>query len=234
MNLGSRLRGLLCTLLLGLPLAAPAASLAPSDATYVLSRGMLTLGEGRIRLTPRGAAGCWRYEYTAQPSGLARLFIGEVSERSDFCMVAGELLSQQFEFKRADKHDDDFSLNFNWKDRVVRSSVGEMRPLEAGMVDRLAMQVAVQNWVIDRGGKPGVDEFVVTNIDKKKLRTYRFRITGTETIQAPAGRFDTVRVERVDDPKKATRFWLAPSRGYLAVRVEQIKGDSEQFKMLLK
>lgn len=227
-------RGLLCALLACLSFAAPGATPAPSTATYLLSRGMLTLGEAHFRLAPHGEAGCWRYEYRAEPTGLARLFIGEVSERSDFCMIAGELLSQRFEFRRADKSEDDFSLSFNWKDRVVRSSAGEMRELQAGMVDRLAMQIAVQNWVIDRGGQVGPDEIAVTKIDKNKVRTYRFRIVGRETIRAPAGSFDTVRVERVGDPKKSTRFWLAPSRGYLAVRVDQVKGGSEQIEMLLK
>lgn len=229
-----RLRSLLCALLACVPLTTTAESPAPSDATYVVTRGMLTLGEARFRLAQHGEPGCWRYEYKAEPSGLARLFIGEVSERSDFCMVAGELRSQHFEFKRADKSGENFSLSFNWKDRVVRSSGGEMRELQAGMVDRLAMQIAVQNWVVDHNGQAGTDEMSVTKIEKERVRTYRFRITGTETIQAPAGRFDTVRVERVDDPKKSTRFWLAPSRGYLAVRVEQTKGGSEQLKMLLK
>lgn len=231
-------RSLLCGLLGGLiaclSFAAPAATLAPNTATYVLTRGMLTLGEAHFQLAPHGEAGCWRYEYRAEPAGLARLFIGEVRERSDFCMIAGELFSQRFEFKRADKSKDDFSLSFNWKDRVVRSSAGEMRELQAGMVDRLAMQIAVQNWVVDRDGQIGPEELAVTKIERDKVRTYRFRIVGRETIRAPAGTFDTVRVERVDDPNKSTRFWLAPSRGYHAVRVEQVKDGSEQIRMLLK
>ncbi|MGQ0503078.1 MAG: DUF3108 domain-containing protein [Panacagrimonas sp.] len=214
--------------------AAPAAELIPSEATYALSRGPLTLGEARFRLAPFGDPGCWRYEYDARPSGLAKLFIGELSERSDFCIVDGALHSQYFEFKRSDKPKDNFSLTFNWRDGVVRSSIGELRPLESGMIDRLAMQIEVQRWVIDQGGKVGSEEKVVTKLDEDRVKTYRFRITGNETIDAPAGKFACVRVERVDDKKKSTRFWLAPGRDYVAVRVEQVKEDSEQIKMLLK
>lgn len=210
-----------------------AAEIKPSDARYVLSRGMVGLGEAHFRLTPQGAPGCWRYEYKAEPSMLARMFIGIVSERSDFCIVNGAVLSQQFVFKRADKSADDFTLDFNWKDRVVRSSVGEMRALENGMVDRLAMQIAVQNWVVQRGGVAGPEEIAVSKVEDDRVKTYRFRIMGRETIKTPAGSFDTVRVERVGDPKKSTRFWLAPSRDWLAVKVEQTKGGSEQLKMLL-
>lgn len=214
--------------------AADAAQPIPSDNTYLLTRGMMTLGEARFTLGRQENPNCWRYEYHAKPSGLARLFIGDVSERSDFCMADGKVLSQSFDFKRADKAKDDFSLRFDWKDGVVRSSAGEMRPLETGMVDRLAMQIAVQTWVIDRKGQPGPETFSVTKVEDERVKTYTFRITGREAVPTPAGTFETVRVERVNDKKKSTVFWLAPKRGYSAVRVQQTKDGDEQIKMVLK
>lgn len=219
--------------LLLLPSLAWAAQPSPSDTTYLLTRGMMTLGEARFRLERQPDPNCWRYEYHAKPSGLARLFIGKVTERSDFCMADGKVLSQAFEFRRADKPKDDFSLRFNWTDGVVRSSAGEMRPLETGMVDRLAMQIAVQTWVIDRAGEPGPETFAVTKVEDERTKTYHFRIVARETVETPAGKFDTSRVERVNDKKKSTVFWLAPSRGYLAVRVQQTKNGDEQLKMVL-
>lgn len=224
---------LACCALLGLS-SASAAELVPSDVTYVLSRGMLTLGDARFHLAPEGAPGCWRYESKARPSGLARLFIGQVSERSDFCIVDGEIRSQRFEFTRADKPSENFTLDFDWTERVVRSSRGELRELKSGMVDRLAMQLAIQRWVVDRGGEPGLEEFSTTKVEDDRIRTYRFRITGRETLAVPAGQFETVRVERSDDTRKSTRFWLAPGKAYAAVRVEQIKDGDEQLRMLLK
>jgi hypothetical protein len=214
--------------------AADAAQPTPSDHTYLLTRGMMTLGEARFTLGRQQNPNCWRYEYHAKPSGLARLFLGDVSERSDFCMADGKVLSQSFDFKRADKSKDDFSLRFDWEDGVVRSSAGEMRPLETGMVDRLAMQIAVQTWVIDRKGQPGPEQFSVTKVEDERVKTYTFAITGREQVQTPAGTFDTVRVERVNDKKKSTVFWLAPARGYAAVRVQQTKDGDEQIKMVLK
>lgn len=231
-QLARSLLAALC-LWLALPAVVQAAKPQPSDARYVLTRGVLTLGEARFRLQALDA-NCWTYEYVAKPSGLARLFIGEVTERSDFCMADGKVLSQKFEFRRADKPKEDFRLSFNWKDAVVRSSAGEMRPLETGMVDRLAMQIAIQNWVIDRKGEPGPEEFTTLKVEDDRVKTYRFRITGREKIETPAGSFDTVKVERVDDPKKSTISWLAPARGYLAVQVQQIRKGDEELKMQLQ
>lgn len=222
-----------CSLLLVMS-AASAANLVANDNNYVLSRGGLNLGEARFRLAPEGASGCWRYEYKAKPSGLARLFIGELSERSDFCVVEGQIRSHRFEYHRSDKSSEDFTLDFDWSERVVRSSRGELRELKTEMIDRLAMQIAIQQWVIERKGEPGPEEFSITKVEDSKVRIYRFRITGRETLEVPAGRFETVRVERSDDTRRFTRFWLAPERGYGAVRVEQSKDGDEQIKMLLK
>lgn len=233
-SLPRRATAILALALLLLPALSGAAQPTPSDATYALSRGMMTLGEARFRLEQQEDPNCWRYEYHAKPSGLARLFIGNVTERSDFCMADGKVLSQAFEFRRADKPKDDFSLRFNWTDGVVRSSAGEMRPLETGMVDRLAMQIAIQTWVIDRGGEPGPEIFSVTKVEDDRIKTYRFRIVARETVETPAGTFETVRVERVNDKKKSTVFWLAPSRGYMAVRVQQTKNGDEQLRLVLK
>jgi hypothetical protein len=230
-----RLRALVAIGALWLATAASAAvEPQPSEATYALSRGMVSLGDARFRLQRAGDPSCWTYQYEARPSGLARLFIGEVTERSDFCMADGKVLSQRFAFERSDRPKDNFTLSFNWRDAVVRSSAGEMRPLETGMVDRLAMQIAVQNWVIERKGEPGPETFQVTKVEDKRVKTYQFRIAARETLPLGAGTIETVRVERVNDKKKSTVFWLAPSRHYLAVKVVQSKDGDEQLKMVVK
>ncbi len=213
---------------------ALAEDIQASEAHYELSRGAITLGEARFNLKAAEGKDCWSYEYVAKPSGLARLFIGTVTEHSNFCLVDGVVRSRNFSFNREDKKEDNFKLDFNWNDKMVRSSSGEIRKLEDGMIDRLAMQYAVQKWVMARGGEPGADEISLTKVEDDRLKTYTFRVTAKEQIETPAGTFETIRVERVDDPKKSTRFWLAPSRNYLAVKVEQVKKGSEQVKMLLK
>lgn len=229
--LHAAIAGLVC--LLG-SMSAHAQELAASDLSYVLSRGMLTLGEARFQLKPvEGKGDCYRYEYRAKPKGVARLLIGELRERSDFCLVDGDVRSQHFEFRRADKPAGDFNLEFDWDKEVVRSTKGELRQLTGDMMDRLVMQLAVQRWVIEQRGQPGPEKFSVTKVEDDRAKTYHFRITGKETVQVPAGAFETVRVERVDDPKKSTRFWVAPDKGYMLVRVEQLKDGDEQLKMQL-
>lgn len=209
-------------------------TLSPLESRYELSRGVIVLGEATFTLSPGEADQCWVYQYRAKPSGLARLFIGNITETSHFCLVDGFIRSQKFSFHRADKEKDNFELEFNWDDRMVRSSIGDMRPLRNDMIDRLAMQVAVKRWVVARGGVPGPEKISMTKVEDDRIKTYSFQVIGHEQVETPAGTFDTVRVERVDDPKKSTRFWLAPDRDYQVVRVEQVRKGAEQLKMLLK
>ena len=208
-------------------------ALEPLESTYELSRGVITLGEATFTLNPDESGRCWVYRYRASPTGIARLFIGDITETSHFCIVDGFIRSQKFSFHRADKKKDNFNLEFNWDDHVVRSSVGDMRPLKNHMIDRLAMQVAVKRWVVARGGKPGPEIIALTKVEDDRVKTYSFQIVGREEVETPAGTFDAVRVDRVDDPKKSTRFWLAPERNYKVVKVEQVRKGSEQLKMLL-
>src|SRR3546814_19488745 len=87
--------------------------------------------------------------------------------------------------------------------------------------DRFSIQEAVLLWTAHNVGKLG-QERDFAFLDENKLRTYRFRIQRRESVQTPAGTFDTVLVERIDNPKKSYRYWLAPSREYIPVKIEHL------------
>ena len=50
----------------------------------------------------------------------------------------------------------------------------------------------------------------------------------------PAGTFRTIRVERINDPKKTTRFWVAPELRYRLVQVGQQRKDDPVIGFSLK
>ena len=217
-----------------LPLALWAAEPQTQASSYLLGRGSLTLGEGELIVEAQGAPGCFRYTSHAAPRGVAALFIGEIREVSEFCVVNGGLQPKHYEYQRSDRAKDNYVLDFDWVHRVVRRETGEQRPLEAGMLDRLTMQIAIQLWAIDMAGNHQPPELSLQIVDDDRIKDYRFAVLGRERIKVPAGSYDTMRIERVDDPKKSTRFWLAPELGYRAVRVEQIKKGEEEFHLELK
>jgi hypothetical protein len=214
--------------------AEPASVVPLDESAYRLSRGMLELGDARFVAKPiPGREGCYSYQYVARPSGIVRLVIGEISEKSLFCVIDGRLRSEHFEFVRADRPKSNFSLDFDWIKGVVRTDRGELRRLDDNMVDRLTMQLVVRRWVIERGGQPGEAILPLTMVEDDRAPTYQFRIVARESVAVPAGNFEAVRVERVDSKKKSTRFWIAPARDWTAVRVEQVKEGDEQLRMVL-
>lgn len=219
----------------GVLLLAAGAQAAEPPIEYELMRGSLQIGNATFELEddPELGPDCYRYAYEAEPVGIARLFIGPLREVSRYCIVDGAVRSRYFRFMRKDREKDNFSLEFDWDAGLVRSEGGEDRALQPGMVDRLAMHQVIQRWVIERHGEPGPEELALTMVEDDRAKTYRFRIIERETVKVPAGEFETVRVERIDDPKKSTRFWLAPELGYRAVQFSQAKKGNEQFRAVL-
>lgn len=204
--------------------------------TYAAAWKGMGLGDIVITLKPAAEPDCYRYESLSDPVGLVRMFYGKPRETSDFCIRGGRLVPRKFVFDNPKQEDDSFSLEFDAAAGTVRDGRGAVRPVPANAQDRFGLQQAVRLWVLEQLAKPepaaATVEFAM--VDDRRIKTYRFAINGREEIEVPAGRFDTVLVQRVDDPKKSTKFWLAPSSDYMPIKVEQTKGGHTDLRMVLK
>lgn len=70
-------------------------------------------------------------------------------------------------------------------------------------------------------------------VKKSGIETTKFKKSGTSKITVPAGTYDVIRIDRVhDDNNRATSFWLAPSLGYLPIKVSQTN-DGKSISMEL-
>jgi hypothetical protein len=69
-------------------------------------------------------------------------------------------------------------------------------------------------------------------IDKNSTREYRYQQEGSEPIATALGRIDTViySSQHLGSPR-VTRFWCAPSKGFVPVRVQQKRIDSVEWAM---
>jgi hypothetical protein len=214
---------------------APPVFAARSDSYDVTWKG-ITLGHGTIALLPL-EDGCFRYQSTTQPMALVRWTYGSPRETSDFCVVDGAIVARHFDYVNDRRAKENYSLDFDWSGRKVKTIKGgdvRMRDLPERAYDHFLIQQAVRQWVIAHAGdaQPAPAEF--TMVDDDRFKTYRFAIVGRESVDTPAGRFDTIRVERVDNPEKSSRFWVAPARGYVPVKIEHIEKGSVQLRMELR
>lgn len=203
---------------------------------YSVEWGSITLGKGTISLKPVGD-GCFEYQSTTEPIALVRWTYGSPAEFSQFCVRDDQVYPSEFKYSNDHRSDDNFTLNFDPKAQRVKmikgGDVTEIRVPDP-VYDRFSIQEAVRLWAARNAGKSGLERDFAF-LDENKLRTYRFRIQDHESVQTPAGTFDTVLVERIDNPKKSYRYWLAPSRQYIPVEIEHInKGKTELRMALLK
>jgi hypothetical protein len=217
------------------PLAALAAEpqLAEIDVHYSVTYTGIGLGRATIQLTRMDGGNCYRYESITDPIWLVVMLYGAPHETSEFCIVNGKVVAKRFEFVNPKREQDSFRLEFDPARHTVRGFPrGDVREVPPDAQDRFGLQQAVRLWVLKHldDKDPGTVEF--PTVDDTRVARYTFAIKGRETVDTPAGTFDTVRVERIDDPKKTMKFWLAPERDYMPVKVH-IKGKVEIHMALL-
>ena len=71
--------------------------------------------------------------------------------------------------------------------------------------------------------------------DGGKLKDFRIHVRGRETLDVPAGHFETVRVEKTPEyGNRKTYLWLAPSLGYLPVRIMRIEDNGARYYSVLE
>ena len=96
------------------------------------------------------------------------------------------------------------------------------------------MQQAARLWVKTHVNEAKPGTLVTPVADHKRIKTYTFAIKGKGMVDTPAGRFEAIQFERIDDPKTTLRFWLAPSKDYMPVKVQNIEDGEDKVSLTLK
>ena len=179
-------------------------------------------------------AGTWTYTNTNRPHGLFRLVSkASLTLTSRMSVDPDGVRPLLFTAKDPDDGESQAELNFDWTAGRVTGFVEKARidmALKSGVQDDLSIQVALIN-SLENGHVPsGISLF-----DKDGVRDYDYAQVGTETLHTPAGDFPTViyRSHKQNSPR-STRFWCAPSLGYIPVQAEQQYKGKVEWTMKLK
>jgi hypothetical protein len=215
-------------------MAADGDDWAPRKDRYSVAWGSISLGEGSIALKAVGN-GCFDYESLTEPVALVRWSLGSPRESSQFCVVDGKIQPRHFEYSVGKSSKDNFSLDFDSAGqrvkRIKNGTVTELA-LTPPVYDRFVVREAVRIWAQQHAGTIGAEQDF-TVIEDGAPKTYHFAIKAREMIKTDAGSFETLRVERIDNPNKSYRYWLAPSRHYAPVRIEHVYKGKQQLLMSL-
>jgi uncharacterized protein DUF3108 len=211
---------------------AHADELKPFEASYVWSWHGMTVAVSTLKLEQHGDT--WVYSSKSDPRGLGKMF----SERpvSESTLQVTPTGVRPLHYKADDgtpSTQRDAEVQFDWgHDRAtgVYEDAKVDMPLQPGTQDDLSVQIALMVELL-AGRVP--DRFLM--IDKNTVREYRYAREREESITTPLGKVDTIvyRSQKAGSPR-ITRFWCAPSRGYIPMRVEQRKGDDVQWLMQLQ
>jgi len=212
--------------------AAQAASLTPMQLSYDVAWSGTPLGIGTLTLSAE-AGDCYRYELATHPIGMVRWLYGSPKETSHFCVQDGAVVPSTMRFENAKRPKDGFALTFDFAKALVLGGRNGPLPIPAGAMDRLSVHQAARLWVKRHvnDANPGV--LVVPIADHKRVKSYTFAIKGRSMVSTPAGSFDAIRFERIDDPKTTLRFWLAPEKDYMPVKVQNIEDGEDKVSLSL-
>jgi hypothetical protein len=215
-------RALLMALLLA-PAGLWAADVDIPDfrARYTLEKAGLDVVSTVITLKRGGD----RIEYRAEsePVGLASWLFGDhrIHELSVLQQVEEQVIPLEYRYihEGSDENRNEH-YQYHWTRNVAqvyyRGAEKTLR-IPEGTLDNSSLQLAL---IHDAGRDTPTTRHPV--ISRGELKTYTFRNLGTETIEAPLGRFETVKLQRRKDDEENTTYttWYAPKLNYLPVKVE--------------
>lgn len=210
-------------------------ALRPFAAEYAVKYSSLSVGNSRLELRRETEPGHWIVESRANARGLARLIAsGTVLQRSWLVVEGATVRPLKFRFDDGmERTDEDVSLDFDWAaGRITGVAKGE--PVDMATVpnaqDPVSIQIATMAALMG-GGQPGE----IPLIEGPKVKHYAYTFERAERLETGAGTFDTLVYRSArEGSDRETQLWLAPSLGYLAVRVEQHRKGRQLFSMYLK
>jgi len=209
--------------------AVHAVALPDFNASYELRLGVLRIGTSTVSLD-NGASGSYRYESRSTPTPLISwLFKDKLRETSIGTLTDNSVRPDKYHYSRSGgRKERQEELTFDWQSMTVSNHVEGDRwkmDIPAGALDQLASQLAMMLAL-----RAGETDITLKIADDEKLKDYHFRVIGRETLELPAGSFDTVKIIKVRENKnRETYVWCAPALNYLPVRIWQREKDDSEY-----
>jgi hypothetical protein len=221
-------------LLLCLASIATASDIPDFSANYLVELNGIQAGELKRSLSTE-ENGLRRFNSVSQAKGVFSFFKPDIiKETSLWKLDSDRVQPQHYRYHRSGGDKDKMlSMEFDWANKQV--SIDDKKhpwtlDLETGVLDKLVYQISLMR-DLDRG----IEQVDYRIADGGRLKTYKIRVLGKETITTPLGDIDTVKLtrERDDESERETTLWCAPALNYLPVKLEHVEDDTT-FTALLR
>jgi len=207
---------------------AGAAALPPENLTVTYEstyRGFMTAVVGEVTEQLRHGNGKYEIQEITKGRGVLAMK-GTISRSSRGNVTPEGLRPVEFVDERSGRQT--ARVWFDWAANKMTMQFREGPEVQAippNAHDRLSF---ILNFAF---APPGDKPVQMSVADGGSVSRYTFVVVGRERITVPAGEFDTVRVARMKDgpeDKRASEMWLAPSLGYIPVRMLATEKDGSQ------
>lgn len=197
--------------------------LTPFNATYKVSKGRLNLGSAKRQLS-QIAENRFTFSYFSDLSFL--ILSDHRRETSELTVDQQVVTPLRYLFKREGTGSDkSTTLSFNGSNIIDTENDTEINAdSNIHWYDEISYQLQMK---LDlAAGKTEMKYYLIDH--KKRDKLYHFKVVANETIEVPAGKIETVKLQRIrKNSDRLTEFWLAPDLGYLLVRIRQERDGSE-------
>jgi hypothetical protein len=229
-------------------LAAAAAALAPCaviaaadtdgpadfTAKFAIEWKSITAGYSTLELT-RTAPNAYTYRSRNVARGIFKLaFPDAISQTSTFTVVDGEIRPASYHADDGEPESDKaVTLRFDWQAERV-TGIAEKKPIDLplprGTQDSLSVQIELMRELAAGRSPKGF-----WLIDNDEVKEYKYTREGTETLDTPLGKLETVRYRSEHaGSDRVTRLWLAPALGYLPIRAERSRAGKIDFSLVIR
>ncbi|MEE9343303.1 MAG: DUF3108 domain-containing protein, partial [Gammaproteobacteria bacterium] len=198
---------LLICLLVALPANADTRQIIPTiplfEADYEIRMNGLKVGKAHFSISKKGE-NTYLYKQRSKAKGIASWFRKErVTESSLWEIRNNHVRPIEYHYQKSGGDDDEEdNIRFDWKAGTAVNQ-SETNPwsiaIPDGTLDKLVVQVAM---LLDI--QKGETTLKYPIADNGRLKHYAFGILGEEITEVPAGKFDTIKLQRLDDDRDTT------------------------------
>jgi len=208
--------------------ASPPASVT---ASYDVYQNGLPVAVVQEAFEKNGAS--YRIVSESNPTGLLALFVRtRIKIHSSGAVTPAGLRPEQFDYGRLDDASKNVSAAFDWPAKQLHLTFdgrNETIALPQGTQDRVSLMYQFMFLPTEK-----LSDLAFHMTNGKKIEPYRYHLAGTEPIDTPLGKLNTLRLVKQREPgDNAVEVWLAPDRNFFPVRLRIVENDGSKFEQII-
>ncbi len=221
-----RQRLFLCCLIFFNQSAYPDTPLKPFTATY---SGKMSGFSTELEQNLHSENNHWLFE------NAATAFFISFTEQASFSLDQEKSLNPlryQLDNPLSSKRSSDIVINANNNTFIDQLHSDKVSKMPAGALDKLSFQIQLRLDLLQQGESFTQKDYHL--LDRASYKTYRVTRLKEETINTPAGRFQTVKLEQRREGKNDyTLIWLAKHKDYFIVQVQRFDEGEVKYEAIL-